>query len=504
MKFSFLIFGLILFAEILSFLAYPSPLAMAILLGIVAAVVLIISIIDLRYGLAVAFTELFISGFGQLFYFQFSGFKLSVRMAIFIAICLSFIYFIIKEKRVIFFKSRLFKSFFLLCLFLLFGFFRGFWTEQNFKDIFFDFNSFIFLFYFFPFYQAFKKKEDWKIIGRVFSSSIFWIALKTLIIFILFVSGFTTIGSGFYKWIRDTGAGEITLLNNGLYRVFLQSQIYLVLAWLIMASNHLISKSNWIMGAFPKSYRQISSWLPKKLEALYGAFIFSALILGLSRSFALGLAVAFLFLMYFSIIFLRSQTRQAVRVLILAILSILGGLGLIFVLTYIFHPKHNPFAAFSMIYNRSVVSVSGDAAINTRYAELSPLLNVIKERWFFGYGFGKKITFTTSDPRFLENHPDGVIQTYAFEWGWLDLILKIGVLGALAFIYFLWTIFIFLAKSLRCEFFKLNNNSDGFLKLGFLSFLAALIVVHIFTPYLNHPLGLGWLVLTGWITERKK
>ena len=105
----------------------------------------------------------------------------------------------------------------------------------------------------------------------------------------------------------------------------------------------------------------------------------------------------------------------------------------------------------------------------------------IKYYPFTGHGFGKQVSYHSQDPRV-----EGLHSVYAFEWGWLDMWLKAGFIFVLAFIYWFWLLY---------------KRAYGIVKhdiqmaLFVLSSITSLIIIHFFTPYLNHPLGLGLLIL---------
>ena len=50
-----------------------------------------------------------------------------------------------------------------------------------------------------------------------------------------------------------------------------------------------------------------------------------------------------------------------------------------------------------------------------------------------GRGFGATVTYQTRDPRILADNGSGEYTTYAFEWGWLDIWLKLGIFGLAAY-----------------------------------------------------------------------
>jgi O-antigen ligase len=99
----------------------------------------------------------------------------------------------------------------------------------------------------------------------------------------------------------------------------------------------------------------------------------------------------------------------------------------------------------------------------------------------FGQGFGKTVTYETEDPRLVQAG-NSQYTTYAFEWGYLDFLLKLGIFGLLAYLWLLYSILIYQ--------FKKRGIQAG-LGLG----LLFLIIAHFFTPYLNHPLGIIYVII---------
>jgi O-antigen ligase len=117
-------------------------------------------------------------------------------------------------------------------------------------------------------------------------------------------------------------------------------------------------------------------------------------------------------------------------------------------------------------------------------AELSPLGAQIKKAPVFGSGFGTTLTFKSEDPRVTTVNPTGMYTTSAFEWGYLDITMKIGIVGLGIYLYLIWKIGTGLWK----------KRADNY-NLGLLLGLIALLVINIFSPYLNHPLGIGYLMI---------
>ena len=126
-----------------------------------------------------------------------------------------------------------------------------------------------------------------------------------------------------------------------------------------------------------------------------------------------------------------------------------------------------------------------EAALVSRWLLLPEIIKEIRQNPISGQGFGATVTYTSRDPRILENEASGLYTTYAFEWGYLDIWLKIGFLGLIAYLFLMYKIiYTNIVAGLK---------SDGEIYLGIAASCLFLAIVNIFTPYLNHPLGIGFI-----------
>lgn len=131
-----------------------------------------------------------------------------------------------------------------------------------------------------------------------------------------------------------------------------------------------------------------------------------------------------------------------------------------------------------------------DAAASSRWELLTAMEGAIKERPLTGYGLGATISYQSQDPRVLAQNPNGTYTTFAFEWGWLDHWFKLGVFGLLA------VLILVLRIANRIVH---TEHAPRWVRRALLASVIALVATHFFTPYLNHPLGLGYLLmLEGW------
>jgi O-antigen ligase len=232
-----------------------------------------------------------------------------------------------------------------------------------------------------------------------------------------------------------------------------------------------------------KNYKNITNYL-------LAIFFSSALLISFSRSFWVAMTMALIFSLVL-IIYLYSWRKMLIS-LTWFILSVIGGFALIYLVAVFPYPNPGKFNADFL--NR--VSSGSEAALTSRWSLLPVLIKEIGKEPFLGQGYGATITYISSDPRILEKNQSGAYTTYAFEWGYFDIWLKIGLLGLLSY---LLIIFQLIKKSIIYGH-KYNN----FFLLGLSASLVFLAITNFFTPYLNHPLGIGILILGACLIKKDK
>lgn len=416
---------------------------------------LILGLWKREYMLYLAFLELMLGSFGYLLYLPFGGLNLSLRMVFFLIIMALYVCDLICSKINI--KYSIFNiSLAVFAIVFLTGVLRGYLSGHGLSNVFFDANSYVCLLLFLPALKYINTKEKLDELLKVVLAGTAILAAETFGIFIIFAKsqnlGLLEI---IYKWVRDFRIGEITSLKNGAYRIFMQSQIYLLAGFLILAARYISGKTKTIWSALS--------------GALFGGAIYISLSRSLWIGFAFGLACIF-----FVLIYLKFSYKKII--VTYSIIAAVIFFGVFF--ANLFIPKDA-----SLLANRLKI---GESALNTRIEQLKPLIPAIINSPIFGYGFGKTLTFKSLDPRVTYVMKDGSYATYAFEWGYLDMVLKFGILGLLAYLYFIWNIIGNLLK-------KIKEPQS----VWALAILVALLAIHIFTPYLNHPLGIGILILAG-------
>ncbi|HTX87217.1 MAG TPA: O-antigen ligase family protein [Candidatus Nanoarchaeia archaeon] len=491
----FLILAVIIVVELMSFFGH---IFLAIDHWVFAASILIALILTLRnlkYGVWIILLELFIGSQGYLLSIDFGGLKISLRIALWLIVLSvwfkNYLFSFLDKRRrqpSIFADAKIFStanfSYFLILFFFialagLIGCARG----NAWQNVFFDANGWLFFLLIFPFYETFLNpaiagNDPFRPVWRLFAAGTTWISLKTLLLFFFFTHPWPEnalwhwlLSAELYQWVRDTLIGEITLMPTGLVRVFIQSQIYLVIALFLglFALSHYWNEIKKSRGAIV-------------FAIAAGTLLLSAIIISLSRSFWLGAAAVFL--AYICLTVKNYGWKISGSVAIMLIVSFILSLALIF--TVARFPFPQPAMDFDLTEALAARAdqLNNEAALSSRYALLPPLWQKISHNPIWGDGFGTTVTYRASDPRILSENQTGTYTTYAFEWGWLDIWLKLGLFGLLAY---LLLILMIIKDALKIKTWLSWGLGSGILLITIISF---------FSPYANHPLGIGFLLLS--------
>lgn len=459
------------------FFAHEFAIFNYITFSILAILIVYLISRDIKWIIYISFLELFVGSFGRLVSIDLCGFSLSLRIFIFVVSFIFGIIYIIKNRKLDFLKSQ-YKWFYIAyILILIFGIIIALINKTKISNIFFDINNFIFFLILPIYYQIIIKEESvLKNLFYIFISATLFLSLKTIIVFYLFSQHFSCLDfTRLYKWIRDSRLGEITKMNDHFYRIFFQSQIYLTIAFVINSIILFFSKLN-------------------KNDKLFFYLLLitnlSAIIISFSRSFWLGIFIA-IFILFFFCIF---SGKQKFLDIIKNYLKLFG--VLVFSVFFIFILLKIPNTHINFADMLSGRVSESDASSNSRMELLQPMLRDIKNSPIIGYGFAHEITYFSKDPRNLnESNPTGSVTTYSFEWGWLSFWLKMGIFGLL--------FYVFLSLKIILDSVKLIS-SNNVLFISLLLCFISVLVVHIFSPYLDHPLGLGFIILLICIIENFK
>lgn len=463
-----LILLLIFLVEGLSFAGYLWPNMTKVGFVVICLTTIFLAVKNLRYALILMLVELVIGSKGYLFFYEINGAFVSIRIAVWLLVMsfwlASIISLAIKNKR---WPNLLpdfayAKYFYALGIAIVWGAIMALFRGNDYGNIFFDLNNWFYLSLLFPIVANFKTKEDWQLLKKILGLAVTWLCLKTLFLLYFFSHNLFGANLTVYRWLGASGVGEVTKMTSGFFRIFFQSHIWALMAlflllptWVAKFNHKIISRREW--------------WMITGL--------LSIIIIALSRSFWVGLFTGLVALLVW-LIKTKVSAKQIFKLIGLFFGSVVLSLIIITVIIKFPLPTIGQnISAWDALNDRGQLN---ESAVSSRWSLIPKLWQAIKIAPITGLGFGKTVTYESSDPRILSQTVGGTYETYAFEWGWLDIWLKMGILGVLTYLLLL---------------IKLIRNSLNQKQIGLALCLIVLASVHFFTPYLNHPLGLGIVML---------
>lgn len=500
----------------LSFLAYKFELVNTISFFIYCLLFLIISLKDLRWGALLMCAELFINANGYLFSLGLGGANISLRMGFFVIFISVYIAKIlnnlieikVNKKREInknylkkifpenisstfeylkIFKTKYFKYLLFFAVALIYAVGNGFLKGNIVSNIFADCSGFLFFIYIIPLFDVFNTKEKFKDIFYVLFGVFTAVFLQTMYILWMYAHEKIFYLNDIYRWITDFSIGEITRYEmTSFYRIFFQSYIYYT-AVFVFGITYFI-----YYFAFENKEIKFKEFLKNNLIFIIFLFLISIIfILCFSRSYWLASVLATLFTILLVLI-LNCKAKNKMWGFVKSVLCT----GLVFLMLllvafgsitlFITYPKSSSSDRTNMeeILRGRLSNPKDESAGSSRMNMLNPLFAKIKQHIFAGSGFGTTIIYKSADPTNIKKTIDGMYETYALEWGYLDLFLKFGLFGFIVYMLLLGVVFADFIKLI----FKDKENRKA--NLCYLSCYVYLLSINLTTPYLNRPVGI--------------
>lgn len=378
----------------------------------------------------------------------------------------------------------------LLLVVIVFGIVRGLILGNGYGTVFFDVDRYLYYGLFPALVAAFARPETRLRAAAVLCAAITSSVAKALGVLFFFSHRIFIAASNIYIWIRDTRVGEITIMTADFYRIFFQSQIFILVTVFALA----------LLAAYAGDRKR----LPARFAAALVCWSMVSMVLSLSRSFWFGGAVATLAL---AAVLAWAKAGVAIwrRLAVLGAGAAIVSVAIVAAVYYFPFPSKSGELSLTSLLGDRALSL-GDAAANSRWALLPKLTEAAMKRPVFGSGFGTTVTYTTSDPRLLASSKTGEYTTYAFEWGYHDLWLKIGLAGLAVYAWLVAMLLRPLFRALKASRGLLRTPDMAFdggqkekavVTAGLLAGAVALLATNVFSPYLNHPLGIGILMLLG-------
>lgn len=454
----------------ISIAVFPFPIASAVALAVSMVAIFAIAWKRLDLGLLVAFAELFANSHGHLIAYDVHGFSFSSRMAVFVAVMAAWALSVATRRSRLSLRDSRLTLFVPLLVAVAVGFVIGFLLHSPvvaFKDG----NAYLYLAYLFPILSVDWDATKKRLLLQVLAASAAWVTILTLGLLYVFTHFPEWMLGAVYLFIRDTRTGELTKMAGNIFRVFLQAQ-FSVIAFAFFLMPFLFLRD------VPKrAYRTVTLLL---------IAVAAVVIISLSRSFWVGIVAGAFAFVALKIVDGWPGAKVTGKAFASTVVATVGaGVLLVAIVLFPLPYRVGRVGDLTGLVTSRTTDIS-DVAISSRWNLLPPLMAQIKEHVALGSGFGQEITFKTDDPRARAINPDGTWTTYALEWGWLELWLKMGLLGPMAFAF----LFVGLVRGL----WSTMCTSQSWLAVALISSLAMLYATHTFSPYLNHPIGLGLLL----------
>lgn len=463
----------------LSLIGFQQPIVNTATFFLIGVLTFVLSLRFPFAGLCIVATEIVIGSFGYLFYFQVHDTRISVRIAIFAAVFLAWLIRRFRFRTLYFFKNPLIKPIIALGIIVSFGILLGIAHGNGLSAVFNDANSYLFFLLLLVISDIVFSKNDFKKLFIVISAACTWVIIKTYLVLVYFshVSDESLIKFA-YRWLRVTRIGEITAVVGSVSRIFFQSHLWIVFA-MVIAAFVLISY-----------VRRKNSLKSRVLLIIMIVLSMSVILISYSRSFWLGLAMGLT--ISFSILLIKKliSFREFIGIAIGTCIVVALGLGINAFLIYLPLPglSGELVNTGDLLVDR--VTDLDEPAASSRFALLDPLIDTIRTRPIMGSGYGTTVTYQSVAPRALEVN-NGVYTSFAFEWGYLDILTEVGLVGLAVIAYFMYRVFKFGIQVHQAS----QDDEERLFIIGLLSCLLILMCIHITTPFLNHPLGIFFVIL---------
>ena len=475
-------------------------IASLIFLGLTLAA----SLNQLIYGVGAILAELIFGSLaGKTLAISLPGFSLPLRIALFAVVGAVWLVRILQGRVRLPQKNIMIGTIVMLAV-VGWGMANGLLHGIAFKSVFSDANAYFALPLIWFFVSAVKNERDQEWLKKILKHGSIALSIVTIAALYFFSHKFLNSAGVFaYKWLRDSRIAEITALDNGTYRVFIQSQLFCLLAFIMVAFRDKGGAwKRWAWGILPAA----------------------ALVISSSRSFALGIIAAFIALIILFVIPATAgiqsslgrtaaqygldphtpeqklgtgqarrrsgMTKEIWDLIKKIIIFFVCGLAIFLLALKLPFPAPRSQRSFEdMLLSKNISQ--RDAAVASRWALIKALDAKIMETPLLGSGFGTTVTYISSDPRIVST-TGGTYTTAAFEWNYHDILVKMGLLGLLAYGYLLYAIFLVLWRS--------DERERRWLVPAFF----ALLMLNVVSPFLNHPLGIGYLALLLALAEKKQ
>lgn len=442
---------------------------------------LVITYRSLVWGLAIAMLEIIIGGHGHLIDISL-GMTVGLRLGIFGAVMLGVLYHIVvKRVRPVFVLERDVPILAILSAVVIGALIGA--VNNPLGQVFDDANAFVTLLYLLPISMIVWTNDAKRVLLWTFALGATWVAGSSLFLVYYFTHVDVDGIWAMYHFIRDARLAEVTLLSGPawlvgtfphspwFFRVFEPAQAFVMLFTFVLCA----------MVAYVAK-----TWRERLVMMLPLALMFAVDVSGQSRSFWVGLFAGGIALGV-ALLYERPKIREIWRTKVAVIGALVLALMTLWIAIVIPVPLR-PDLSDSPYYKGQNDDTRG-LAVSSRWNLLTPMMEKIGESPVWGTGFGTTVTFISDDPRVRAMDPTGAWTTYRFEWGFHDVWMKMGLFGLFAFAWYFFLIMRAALRSMR------GKHDTRWLTVSLAVGIIALFASHAFSPYLNHPIGLGFMLM---------
>ena len=451
-KFVILLGGFVLF-YLLSIGGFYWPILQSIIFYLLALTMIVLVAWRWQWAMILFLAEWFFGQSGHMFEF----YGLSLGLVLFVVLMAGWLaHKIIKQEQIMFFGRSISVGWLLFVLFLFLAVLCGYWNHHSESLIVGDALSYSFLLLIFPlieFLQVIKNRQ-WLI--RIVAAAILGIGIFTILNLLAYSLHLSQVHDSYYWWIRNVLIGKVTDTGQGFFRIVLPAHLWFLPALLV------------VLAAWWQ--KEVSLKIKKQL-LLLAIFLSLALLINFSRAYFLGLMVGLLLFKIFL------PWRRWLLFLLVVVLVLIVEFNVIYFIT----TKH--WSGFGFLSGRlgTIVQPEDEMSSLTRLRILPDLLTNIKNNLLTGVGLGATIAYQDPLSQTLKS-------TYYIDWGWLQLLVGVGLLGLVAYLIFLGQIITGLIKKIRARF-------NQTIYVGLLSGLLALMIATLTGPFLFHPLGIFYQLI---------
>ncbi len=437
--------------RLLSFLTWNHPLLNNIIALIIIGVFAVTTFKNPERGWLILVGEFLLDGAGH--FFEFSGLILRTWfMGIF---ALSWLWqYRHKQPYHIYLPRHILISLLIFGIFLVFAIVRGLYFGHLLIPVLQDAMLYAFLLLLFPavdYYKHHIKTYLSLLYAFIIGSSLF-----SLITLAIYASGIGVLPDTYYHWFRNVASGKITDLGNHFFRIVLPEHLLLVPISIGLVSLLLLN------------LKQKRIWL----------FLFLALwtvAINFTRMYFLALVPGFLILAY------KQSFKRWILVSTLSAVCLVG----MFLVTHTLVSRGTSFGLDLIgIRAAGVVAPEQEVSGAIRIALLPDIIKTIRTHPWLGSGLSTEVHFVHPITKELQSRTQ-------FDWGYLELLAELGIIGTVAYLTTLSTTIYAVWQRVRAKETLLSHK---ILYQGLVGGAVSLSVINSTTPALFQGFGVLFFV----------